>query len=269
MTAMSASSIRLCIAVETPLHAGLDSLLSYRSERPLSRRDAGSRASRQARGHRHRLVSRPADDRRTKPSRRRRGLRRDRALLAGLARSGRVRGVVLPARDRRDRPVGAAGRVAAPGQCRLWRSDGLARKKLAAAPSPEAVAASRRRSCRREQAAGDCERLGAAFAAAPARHRASARQHRQRQDRGLPARHRRRARARGGRRSSWCRRSTSRRNSIARFAERVRRPHHRLAAQRPDAGATPAPLAAGARRHGRHRPRDAPGGVRIAAAASA
>jgi primosomal protein N' (replication factor Y) (superfamily II helicase) len=33
---MSAGSIHLSIAVETPLHAGLDSLLSYRSERPLS-----------------------------------------------------------------------------------------------------------------------------------------------------------------------------------------------------------------------------------------
>ena len=177
--------------------------------------------------------------------------------------------VLLPAQRRRDRARRSCRRNCA-GSTRPALANRIRRleKALAAGTgagamhaAPSAGAAARRPRRRRRS-----PRSPTPLALADPATRAAARRHRQRQDRGLPARRRAGARARPAGAGAGARDQP---HAAARGALRgaLRRPPHRLAAQRPHAGAAAAQLARGPPRPGRPGARHAAGGVRVDAAA--
>ena len=173
---------------------------------------------------------------------------------------------LLPAQHRRGGAVGAAARTAQARRC----ADGATPRAAAAHGCGRVAAALPSRALpplTDEQAAA----AGVLAALAAWRHHAdaAARRHRQRQDRGLPAQRGTCAGGRAARCWCWCPRSTSRRSS--RRASPSALPATALVSLHSgaDAGAAPAPLAAGAPGPGRPGAGHAAGGVCVDAAAGA
>ena len=185
-------------------------------------------------------------------------------LAADVARADRLRRRLLPARRRRTGAGGAAARTAQARRHRGWRA------RLARLQREPPSQAWRRPAARRRGPNSNDEQAAALAAIGPRRPRrccctASPAAARPRstctppRPRSQPA----------GRRWCWCPRSTSRRSSRRASPRASRAALHGQPAQRPDAGAAAAPLAAGAPGAGRPGAGHAAGGVRADAAAGA
>ena len=261
----------LAVAVETPrLPSTVGGLLDYASERATCARHAGPRATGPARSCRASSGSAAADG----GCRRRPDCAPWTAVLTPCRPRRRWRELVDFAAAYYQRGVGELALAVLPPELRKLDDDGSwraawrgwrprrqhgpqAARRLVAAATDSSARAERRADGRAGTPSPTADAAGAA-----------ARRHRQRQDRGLPACRRNAALRSGPPGAGAGARDQPHAAARGALREALPGPHGMASpAQRPDAGAAPAPLAAGAPGTGRPRAGHAAGRLRVDAAA--